>query len=181
MQHYDARKHKHKQDSGFTLAEMVVTSIVAGVLMAVTAPSLVGMMEQTRVTDSVSQIKAAIQQAQKQAMRRGRSCSITMDKVTIDGKVKTRIRVTDNTNDNGCLLEQRILDGSVSVTSNISGDPTISFSPKGNNTTANMPNGGLMFTVSRKGSSSNQKCVLLSGQLGIVKTGNLTSGICDVN
>ena len=178
MQHYNVRKHKHKKDSGFTLVEMVVTSVVAGVLMAVTVPSLVGMMEQTRVTDSVSQIKAAIQQAQRQAVRRGRSCSITVDQVTIGGKVKTRIKITDNTNDLDCLLEQRILDESVSVTSNVGGNPIISFSPKGNKTA---PNGDLIFTVSRTGNSSNQKCVLLSGQLGIVKSGIVTSGNCDVN
>ena len=103
---YDAHRQSNK---GFTLIEMLTAVIIVGVLAAIAAPNLLGMLNQTRVKDGLGQVEGAIREAQKLAIRRGRSCSIVF---TTNGTGNSIVQVAPGFN--GCLLNTRELSDSVS-------------------------------------------------------------------
>ncbi len=90
---------RKKRNSGFTLIEMLVTIIIVGVIAAISAPNLAGLLNRYRVNSALEEVEGAIKEAQKQAMRSGKSCTITINTVSkaISG---------------GCLLSTRNLNDS---------------------------------------------------------------------
>ena len=115
----------HKKEQGFTLTEMLVTIIIAGILAAISTPNLLIWYNNTQVKRAVEQLQGALTEAQRQAMRRGESCTVTLD--------ITNQKITNSTGSEGCLLSDRILPTGVAMTTNISGN-NIQFSFKGNTT-----------------------------------------------
>ena len=171
----------HKQERGFTLVEMIVTAVVAGVLMAVAVPGLVGLLNQTRVKDGLRQIETSLKEAQRQAMRRGSSCTVTLD-------------ATNNTitaNPVQCLANSKTVDdylkfkGDVEDPANDANLIVVTFSRKGNNITEERT-----IAIYRDGVTDGvQKCVILTDNLGGVKSGiyngdvsgNIVESSCDVS
>ena len=165
----------HKENKGFTLIEMVVTVIIVGVLAAVTVPSLVGLFDQMRVKDGLRQIESSLKEAQRQAMRRGSSCTVNFDATnnTITGTPAQ------------CLAGSKIVDDRLEFKGNDGNTIAVIFSHKGNNTS-----GAKTIAVYRDGLTNGmQKCVILAANLGGIKsgiyTGDVSSDIiqnsCDVS
>lgn len=163
---------KQDKNTGFSLIEIIVTLIVAGILMMVSAPSLIGMYNQNQLKDAFRQVEGAIKEAQKQAKRKGKTCKIKLDEVTINGKVRDRVTFVKSSDPgesgkdySDCLLEERILPKSVDLDTNIPGATNkITFSHKGNT-----PTGGTIKLSANN--SSVQKCLVISNGLGIIRTG----------
>lgn len=184
MLHYDA----HRRNQGFTLIEMMVTVIIVGVIAAIAAPNFLGLLNQNRVKDGLSQVEGAIKEAQRQSMRQGKICKIRFtsdatsgnsivqihpdETLTLAGGTTTVVKYT------GCLLSNRELSDSVSFsflntgtgtleTINSSSPRDLGFSPKGN------PNITGIMVISHTGISNNsRKCVQIAGLLGNIITGN---------
>ena len=166
---YDVLK---KSNKGFTLIEMITVVIIVGVIAAIAAPNLLGMLVQTRVKDSLGQVEGAVREAQKLAIRRGKPCTIVF--TTNDSGNST---VKAKTGFNGCLLSTRELANSVSfsllnsgslVLINSSNEIELSFSGKGN------PNAPGIMVISHPQTNS-QKCIQIEGLLGNILTGNYNS------
>ena len=166
---YDALK---KSNKGFTLIEMITTVIIVGVIAAIAAPNLLGMLNQTRVKDGLGQVEGAIKEAQKLAIRRGKPCTIVFT-TNDDGNstVKTKSGF------DGCLLSTRELADSVSfsvlnsgslILVNSSNEIELSFSGKGNPDVT-----GIM--VIEHPQINTQKCIQIEGLLGSMLTGNYDS------
>ena len=160
------RLNAPNQNKGFTLIEVIVTVIIAGVLAAITAPSLVGLLNQNQVKEAQRQVESALKEAQRQAKRRGKSCSIT-----ISPSAKT-ISSADN-----CLLSTRTIGDSnlvgsdtlsLIVGSNNNADETITFNNKGGTTASKT-------IVVNSSSSSEVKCVFISSISGSIRSGNYTA------
>lgn len=64
---------------GFTLIEMLVIVAVVGVLGLISAPSLIATMDSVKIDQNIAEIRTALQDTQRQAIRRSRICSVTMD------------------------------------------------------------------------------------------------------
>jgi Tfp pilus assembly protein FimT len=64
---------------GFTLIEMLVIVAVVGVLGLMSAPSLIATMDSVKIDQNIAEIRTALQDTQRQAIRRSRICSVTMD------------------------------------------------------------------------------------------------------
>jgi len=167
---YDAHKKRNK---GFTLIEMLTVVIIIGVLAAIAAPNLLGMLNQTRLKDGLGQVEGAIREAQKLAIRRGQSCNIifTTDTTTGNSIVETA------PGSNGCLLSTRELPDSVSfsllnssslVLIDSSNEAQLGFSSKGNPTIE-----GIM--VISHANTNTSKCIQIEGLLGSILTGNYDS------
>lgn len=152
-----------KKNTGFTLFEMLATVIVVGVIAAVAAPNLIGLLNRNRVNEAITQIEGAIKEAQKQAVRDGSSCTITINNSS-DGND------TDNGISGGCLLSDRSLDDRIDFNSSRT---TLTFSGKGNITID--PANGLptpVFVVFMSNGTNQQKCLVIENSLGIVRTGD---------
>lgn len=168
---YDVRR---KIDKGFTLVEMITVVIIVGVLAAIAAPNLLGMLNQTRVKDGLGQVEGAIREAQKLALRRGKSCTI---KFTTSGTGSDeRSIVEPSPGSEGCLLNNRELPNSVSfslldsATGSLdlidsSNEIELAFSSKGN------PSIEGIMAVSHSGTNTT-KCIQIEGLLGNILTGN---------
>ena len=166
-----------KQNSGFTLVEMVVTAIVVGVIAAIASPNLLGLLNQNRVREGMRQVEGAVREAQKQATRKGATCSIRFTTTGTGTNKRSIIKVVDDANPNpfaGCLLNTRELPRDVSFglkgTGTIEADNDLSFSAKGN------PNPRNHIYYIEHPNVKDKKCVEIRGLFGEIATGNYDSG-----
>jgi prepilin-type N-terminal cleavage/methylation domain-containing protein len=157
MSLYNARK----SNSGFTLVELLMTLIIVGVISALTVPNFLGLMSRNRVNDAALQIEGALKEAQRQAMRRGRQCTINID-------TTTKILSNPPAPTNGCLLNARNLNSSVQLNFNPNSG-TLTFSGKGN-IAGNVANP--VIVVSMPNRTDQRKCAVLDGLFGVLRSGD---------
>lgn len=164
-----------KQEQGFTLIEMMVTVIIVGVLAAITAPNLIGLLDQTRVKDGLRQIESSLKEAQRQAMRRSSSCRVTLNPTT---NMITGDPIQ-------CLAGSKIVDDRLEFKGNDGGSIEIIFTHKGSNFS-----GAKTIAIFRDGTNNGiAKCVILAANLGGMKSGIYTGNVdedivqssCDVS
>ena len=154
---YNARK----SSSGFTLIEMMVTTIIIGVIAAIAAPNFLGLLNRNRVNQAAQQIEGALKEAQRQAMRRGSQCTISIS--------EANDAITNPTAGGGCLLSNRVLDDLIELNTNT---PTITFSGKGNITGA-----APVLVVSIPNGTDLQRCVVIDSLLGSQRAGEYSGTI----
>ena len=175
-----------KQNSGFTLVEMMVTAIVVGVVAAVASPNLLGLLNQNRVREGMRQVEGAVREAQKQATRKGKTCKIlfTTDGTGSDKRSIIQVRPDEiidgvNVSYSGCLLNTRELPRDVSF--GIRGSGTVEapgadlgFSAKGNPTIT-----GVMYI--EHPNVKDKRCVEIRGMFGGLTTGiyDSTAEVCN--
>ena len=151
---------RNHQEQGFTLLELMIVMTIVGILGAMATPSFLAMNNRAKVNDAVNTVKGALQEAQRQAMRNGKQCSITLN-------------TTNNTitSTNGCLVTgDRTLPTGVTMSS--SGGNTISYGMRGNTTTQTT------IRIYFADGTGTQKCVELSKPLGVIRTGRYQNNSC---
>lgn len=181
------RLNVHK-NQGFTLLEILVALAITGILAALTLPNLLAWLNSNRVQEATDSIQSALQDAQKQAMRRGRICTINFTNGTgTSPTVYSQITA----NEPGCLVATNTNAGSLSlpqevfmVVSNfptLGSSPGVQFSFRGH-----VP--GLTFTPLERQAiivlypaaanaprapypNQERKCLVMASLLGIVKQG----------
>ena len=159
MKHnFFCKELSRKSDRGFTLIELMVVLIIIGVIAAIAAPNLLGMLNRYRVDRATATLVGAIKEAQRQAMRQGKLCRIN-------------INTTNNSltgNPPSCLLNKREISDNIIIRSNIPGTiPNIAFSYRGSTTK--------MGTIVMSSENTNsQKCFVISLGTGIARTGVYT-------
>ncbi|AFZ36250.1 hypothetical protein Sta7437_2725 [Stanieria cyanosphaera PCC 7437] len=155
MQRYNVQN----KEQGFTLTEMLVAIILVGILAAIMAPNFLGLLNQNRVKEAQRLVEGALKEAQRQAIRRGKNCTVTID---------TTAKTFSSTNN--CLLSTRTLNNQVLITANDGNTNIISFTHKG------IVSPGKTIVVYNS-SSNEKKCVVVSDGLGSLRTGDYTGDI----
>ena len=150
----------HRKERGFTLTEMLVTAIIGSILMAVATPNFLSLFNNSKVKSALEQVQGALTEAQRQAMRRGKSCTITLD------TTNKKIKITPSSDSEGCLLSDRTLPDGVVMTTNISSS-NIKFSHKGNTTLSDK--GVVVLSIAN--GSGEKRCLTVSTTLGAMRTG----------
>ena len=147
------------KDRGFTLMESLIVLAIVGILLALGIPSLIAAQNRAKLAQSTDLVVASLQESQREAIHRNKSCILTLDKV--NNKI---------VGDDGCLLtgDRQIPDA---IDLDYTGaDGNIRYGIRGNTTS----NKSVILKV--KDSPSNSRCLTVSAPLGIIRLGSYDSG-----
>jgi hypothetical protein len=126
---------------------------------------MLGVMNKNKVQNSLYEVKGALQEAQRNAIKMGKECKVVMN-ADIN---PTYLSVDANSTYIGCLSSQGIDLSGITVTENFPGS-SIRFSYKGNSTN--------LGTIVFHSSKTNAKyCLVFSNLLGIMRSGIYTEEI----
>lgn len=143
---------------GFTLLEIMVVVLIISILSAITAPSFLALFNKNKVNDALAQVQGALQQAQREAIRKSRSCTVTLDTTTK--------KITSSP----CVVTGATLNSNVGVETN---QTSIQFSYRG---TITLSDAGT-FVFFSEDNPGEKKCLVISKPLAIIRTGNYTGQI----
>jgi prepilin-type N-terminal cleavage/methylation domain-containing protein len=151
---------------GFTLFEILIVLVIVGILSAITAPSFLSMLNRSKVNDALDQLRGALQEAQREAMRTSKSCTVTIN--TTNKKITAPCLITgDRTIPSGVAIAN---------TNSLGSPPAITFSFRGNTNS-----GGTIVVSSSDGSTSQQSCLSISTGLGILRTGDYSGSTASIS
>lgn len=157
----------HKNSEGFTLIETLIIVVIIGILSAIAAPSFLGLFGRNKVDNTLNEVRGALQEAQREAIRKSKLCIVTIN--TTDKKITSPCLVTgtrdlcDERDNLGICTKSR-----VTLTTNLNTN-TIKFSFRGNTT-----NSGTIVVYVPDNSNQKKGCLAISNGLGIMRTGNFT-------
>jgi prepilin-type N-terminal cleavage/methylation domain-containing protein len=150
--HYQKSQHG---DRGYTLAELMITLVIVGVIAAIASPSFMGMLSRYRLEEALQQLLGAINETQRLAMVRGKSCRININPSTNN--------ITANSA--GCLLSDRKINSAIKIRSNFRASTNITFSYRGSTTR-------MGTIVLSSDYTDTQKCFVIALGTGIKRIGN---------
>lgn len=148
-------------NQGFTLIETLIVVIIIGILSAIAAPGLLGMLNRNKVNTALDEVQGALREAQREAMRKGQQCTVTLD--------STNSKVTGS-----CLVTgDRTLPSGVALGTNPN-PATVTFYFRGNT------NNSAKIVLYSDDSNQQKKCLVISSGLGIMRTGNYSGSTTSV-
>ena len=178
---------RRKNNNGFTLIEMLTAVIIVGVLASIAAPNFLGLLNQTRIKEGLSQVEGTIKESQRLALRRGKTCKIRFTTIGTGSNEKAIAQVRpDETisgktvSYNGCLFSTRDFDSEISIQfdDGTTVTPINSTSTKKFVDIVSSGKGTISTTgtiiISRSGTDL-QKCLQIEGVLGTIITGDYDS------
>jgi type II secretory pathway pseudopilin PulG len=65
-------------DRGWTLLEALVVVLMVGILSAIGFPSLLELMAKQALKEDLHEVKGALQEIQRNAIKKGRACQVTI-------------------------------------------------------------------------------------------------------
>jgi Tfp pilus assembly protein FimT len=156
---YNAKKNER----GFTLMETLSITAIVGILSSITAPHFWTMYKEFEVNQAFNEVRGALQEAQRHAIRKSQTCIVTLDTTTK--------KVSGSSN---CLLEERELPASVTI--GHTGSSTIGFNFRGETNISSAKTIVLYNT-----SQSKKKCLAISAGIGLMRSGNYNSDPSSIN
>jgi hypothetical protein len=138
---------------------MAAISVIVGILASMTIPSMVSLMAKNSLQSSMGQVKGALQEAQRAAIQKGQSCTVT---INTTAKTVTGSPV-------GCMTSPVTLTSDMTLTTDTT---SFSFSYKGNTTSS--PTIVLSST-----NTSTKPCLVISAGIGIMRSGTHDGTNCN--
>jgi prepilin-type N-terminal cleavage/methylation domain-containing protein len=159
---------------GFTLIEVLVAIAVIGIFAAIAAPSFTAWLNNKKVDDVAAQIEGAIREAQAEAIKESRPCTLSISKTDAQVTSDRLSCLSTGPRDLKKLGVRVISNNSSGVSLGIAnlGDPAqIQFSYKGTLSIANTGTG--LITIYQEGGADSQKirCIAIASGIGIIRTG----------
>ncbi|MDB9430198.1 type II secretion system protein [Microcystis aeruginosa CS-555/01A07] len=183
------RLNVHK-NQGFTLLEILVALAITGILAALTLPNLSAWLNRNKVKEATDAIQLALEDAQRQAIRRGRSCTINFTNPTgTSPTVYSQITASEP----GCLVATNTNASSLNLPEEIfmvvnnfptlGSSPGVQFSFRGHVpelTFVPRASQAIIVLYSAADATADpypnqeRKCLVIASLLGIVKQGTYT-------
>jgi prepilin-type N-terminal cleavage/methylation domain-containing protein len=159
---------------GFTLIEMVVTIAVMGILAAIAAPSFSAWLNNKKVDDIAAQIEGAIREAQAQAIKESKPCTLSISKTAAQVTSDRLSCLPTGPRDLKKLGVKILSDNSSGVSLGFAnlGDPAqIQFSYKGTLSITNTGTGLITIYQGEGADSRKIRCIAIASGIGIIRTG----------
>ncbi len=171
------RRDRHTKSLGFTLIEVLVVVVFAGILTAIAAPSWLGFVNNQRINSSQTKIFQAIKSAQSEAKVRSDNSDIGRTKITFtfpnsSGKSTFKLENVRANSGKEQSLEDGVIISSVTFNGASQSSPTlIQFDSRGfvyDPSTTQIP---ICVTLSFSGNTQKKSWVKIQTLLGAVSTG----------
>jgi len=183
------RLNVHHKNQGFTLLEILVALAITGILAALTLPNLLAWLNSNKVQEATDSIQSALEDAQRQAVRLGRICTINFTNGTgTNPTVYSQITASEA----GCLVATNTNAGSLRLPQEVfmvtnfpnvpttSSSPGVQFSFRGHvpDLEFTPPQNQAIIVLYPAANASTapypnqeRKCIVMASLLGIVKQG----------
>lgn len=159
------RSSSNSTGQGWTLIEVGVVVIIVSILASLAFPSFGKMQARNQLRGAMSQVQVAFQEAQRNAIKKGSSCEIT-----INASNGTIAQDTDSAN-SGCIPNPVVIPNDQGITM-ASTSTTITFSYKGNPSSTNLDAGNNeLITLSHDITSLEDRCLVIASGIGIMRSG----------
>jgi prepilin-type N-terminal cleavage/methylation domain-containing protein len=191
------------KNQGFTLLEILIALAITGILAALTGPNLLAWLNSNKVQEATDSIQSALRDAQRQAIRLGRICTINFTNGTgTNPTVYRQITASEP----GCLVATNTNAGSLSLPQEVfmvvdnfpdvppDGDiPGVQFSFRGHVPELTfLPRANQAIIVLYPAANATaapypnkeRKCIVIASMLGMVKQGTYNGdplGTLDAN
>lgn len=142
---------------------MGAVSVVVGILAAMAFPSMAGMQGRNQLKGTMSEVKGAFREAQRNAIKKGTSCEVT---ITPSPPAITATPA-------GCISSSINFPNGVSITEPTS-VTTVTFTYKGNVATA-------QTVVLDSTKTVDDRCLEIAAGLGLMRSGLYSSGACNTS
>lgn len=159
---------KQVNPQGWTLLELAIVAVIAGVLASLAIPSMMAIAAKNKVQAGLVQVKGALQEAQRSAIRMGKECKVSVNAGSNSPSITVAASVAGNSYA-GCLSQTVVLTD-LSMLENFNG-ANIRFSYRGNTN-----NWGTIIIHSPN--TSTRHCLVISA-LGIMRSGVYTGTVTD--
>ena len=150
------------KNAGWTLLEIMIVILIIGILASLAIPNMMGAIEKRKAQSALFQVKGTLQEAQRNAIKMGKECRVTL-KGTNDDFDPPSIAVNSDPEYVGCLSSSETFFEGLEMRENFSGN-NIRFSYRGNTT-------NIATIVVKSPSAETQYCLVVSNFLGIMRSG----------
>ena len=148
-------------NQGWTMIEMAIVSVVVGILASLAIPSMMSGIGKNQLQSSMGQVKGALQEAQRSAIKNGISCTVSINPTarTVTGSPA------------GCISSPVSIPDNTEITfTTPTAATSFSFSYKGN------PSITSELIIALQSAKTSQKyCLAVSSGIGIMRTGTYNS------
>jgi prepilin-type N-terminal cleavage/methylation domain-containing protein len=165
-------KTRLQGDQGFTLIEILVTIMIAGIMAAIAAPSFMTWVNNKKINDISTKIEGALKEAQSTAGRRNITCSVSITATQVSAtNPKCLPFGTRNIQDKA--PDVGISNSNLSIAGTGGTSTTVTYLSLG---TANITPKTATIIIYRTDGTTNgiKKCIVVSKGIGTIKTGNYT-------
>ena len=166
-------------NQGWTLMEMAIVSVIVGILSSLAIPSMMSAKGKNDLRSAMGQVKGAIQEAQRSAIKNGQSCTVIINPTTSSASVTvsgTSVSVNAKTiagSPAGCISSTVSITDTDTTFTTPTTATSFSFSYKGNPSITSELIIGL-----QSAKTSQRYCLAVSSGIGIMRTGTYSGTTC---
>lgn len=170
-----SKRLSQRWDRGFTILEITAVLLLIGIMATISGPSMIGFLQRAKITSAQKELQGLLKSAQRSAVRQGKPCGILLP---ASGTNEDSINISAScipTDSETTLKEVEIRHNFDDVSASFTaGTATDFFNFKGQ--TDDFITGDLIVVISAQDNDNYQKCIVVSGGLGLIRTGNYPSG-----
>jgi len=146
------------------MIEMAIVSVIVGILASLAIPSMMSGMGKNQLQSSMGQVKGALQEAQRSAIKNGISCTVNINPTTR----------TVTGSPAGCISSPVNIPNNTEITfTTPTAATSLIFSYKGN------PNNTSELIIALQSAKTSQRyCLAVSSGIGIMRTGTYSGTTC---
>ncbi len=173
-----------KKILGFTLIEVLVIISIIGILSAIAIPSYISFINKIHLNNAVTEVRAALQTGQREAIRSSKVCTIGLSRVyhTVTGYCLGSDRSLPKEVDFASNISRKLnlpnntieIDFGVLGTAEFTVEDLEADSP--DDQALNISSGKIVLYIADQPSLA-KKCIVISNILGLTRTGNYTGKI----